>query len=183
MVLRPAGLPCGRPVRTGELKYAWVMSEKSESWALECTDCNFRTGYCAQEAELAELHRAWPHVAALRATMVLQVDIDNPGISSFMEKHASHTLRMLHESGEVRELNQSENGEIERLWKAVYFAAGVIDEYQKAIRQRPELVQEGFCQSEIFRNAITSLRLIANGLDSAAALSADGKKPDSGVLE
>jgi len=157
--------------------------ESSESWALECTGCNFRTGYWAQEAELAELYRAWPHVAALRTTTVLQVDIDNPGIDSFMERHASHALRLLSESGEVRELNQEDSGEIERLWKAVYFAAGVIDGYQTAIGQRPELVQEGFCQSDLFLNALMALRLIAHGHDSEATQSTERNQPQSRVLE
>ena len=152
------------------------MGDKAELWALECSDCNFRTGFWAQEAEVAELYRAWPHVAALRATTVLQVEIDNPGISSFMETHASHALRMFNKSSEVRVLSQEDNGEMERLWKAVYFAAGVIDGYQTAIGQRPELVQEGFCQSDLFRNALTALRLIAHGADTADVLPPGGKK-------
>jgi hypothetical protein len=146
-----------------------VMDDKPQSWAFECADCNSRTDYRAPEAELVELYRVWPHVAALMATAVLDVDIENPAVHAFMEKHASHALRMLSESGEVRELKPSASGEIEQLWKAVYFAAGVIDEYQTAIQQRPELVRDGFCQSDLLRNALTALRAIAHGADSAHA--------------
>jgi hypothetical protein len=155
------------------------MGEKYESWALRCTDCNFRTGYWAPEDELVELYRVWPHVAALRATAALNVEIDNPGINSFMESHASHAVQILNESGEVRELKQEPNGDMERLWKAIYFAAGVIDKYRTAIGQRPELVREGFCQSDLFRNALTALRGIARGLDDAGALASEGNGSDS----
>jgi len=152
------------------------MGSKSEWWAMECADCSFRTGYCAPEEELAELYRSWPHVAALRGTTVLQVEIDNSALSSFMEVHGAHSLRMVGESGESRELSRGDNAENERLWRAVYFAAGMIDEYQKAIRQHPELVAEGFCQSDLFRNALVALRMIAQGLDGEVSAGLeDGK--------
>ena len=80
---------------------------------------------------MLELYRVWPHVAALRATAVLDVSIDNPEISSFMEKHASHTLQMLNESGSVHGLKKEvpspkleRNIEAERLWKAVLLCSG-----------------------------------------------------------
>lgn len=151
------------------------MGSKSEWWAMECTDCGFRTEYCAPEAELAELHRSWPHVAALRGTTVLQVEIDNGPLGAFMEAHGSHSLRMLSEDGESQDLSRGDNAENQRLWRAVYFAAGMIDEYQKAIRERPELMQEGFCQSDLFRNALVSLRMIAQGTDGEGRLGGEGK--------
>ena len=126
------------------------MGTKSEWWAMECADCSFRTAYCAPEAELEELYRSWPHVAALRGTTVLQVEIDNSSLSGFMEVHGSHSLRMVGESGESRELSRGDNAENERLWRAVDFAAGMIDEYQKAIRQRPDLLEEGFASRIYF---------------------------------
>ena len=169
-------------VARGPAKYAWMMGENPELWALECTDCHFRTGYWTPEAELLELYRVWPHVAALRATAVLDVSIDNPEISSFMEKHASHTLQMLNESGSVHGLKKEvpspkleRNIEAERLWKAVYFAAGVIDQYQTAIRTRPELIQEGFCQSDPFRSALTALRTLAEGTGGAPEAPSEGR--------
>lgn len=151
------------------------MGSKSEWWAMECADCSFRTEYCAPEAELAELYRSWPHVAALRGTTVLQVEIDNSSLSGFMEVHGSHSLRMVGESGESRELSRGDNSENERLWRAIYFAAGMIDEYQKAIGRRPDLLEEGFCQSDLFRNALRALRMIAQGQDGeASAKQSDG---------
>ncbi len=145
------------------------MAQESGLWALECTACNARTQFRAAEGELEELYRAWPHVAALRTTGVLQADIDDQETSSFMEEHALHNLRAVNGAGETRPLAREAVGEAERLWKAIYFAAGIIDEYEKAIRRRPELVQEGFCQSDLFRNALAVLRKLAAGTDDRKA--------------
>ena len=61
---------------------------------------------------------------------------------------------------------------------AVSFAMAIIESYQLDIEARPDLMSEGFCQGEVYREAIHSIRSMADILPciGACALCDDGRK-------